>query len=71
MNKEVLVSEHETPHINSAIYHQLKVSLLMSHFGDRISRCDYCGEPRLKDYVCSCGYDVSYNDNGELVWKKQ
>ena len=71
MNKEVLVSEHETPHINSAIYHQLKVSLLMSMFGDRISRHDYCGEPHIDGYGCDCGYDESYNDKGELVWKKQ
>ena len=71
MSNEVLVAEHTPPHVNGAIYHQMKVSLLLKHSGYRPNPCGYCGEPHLYGHICSCGYDKSYNDKGELVWKKQ
>ena len=71
MTNDVLVAEHTPPIINGAIYHQMKVSMLLKHFGYRINPCGYCGEPLMTYKSCRCGYTVSSNDKGELIWTNQ
>lgn len=71
MGNDVLVADHTPPTINGAIYHQMKISMLLKHFGYRINPCGYCGEPVMSYKSCRCGFTISCNATGEPTWTKQ
>lgn len=65
---EVLATEHKTPKVSDTEKEKRRRAACMSWYGYLFVSCGYCGGYHHKDYVCHCGFQVRYNDSGQLVW---
>lgn len=67
----IKVSEHITPVIDQETYDRRRFAVLSTMYGEQIKKCGFCGNPCIRGYVCTCGYDKSYADekdeNGKLI----
>ncbi len=68
---DVLVNDHETPEISDDTYLSMCTDLLYAMYGHLVCECGYCGKPRVRSYVCDCGYQQQYNDDKQLVWSNK
>lgn len=68
---EVIKSKHKTPKVSDAEMEKRRRAACMSWYGHMFTKCGYCSGVRHRDYVCSCGFQLIYNDDGEEVWSNQ
>lgn len=65
---EISQKDHITPALDDDVYYELRRASCVSWFGHLFKKCGYCGEPHNSQFVCDCGFQLIYNNSGDLVW---
>lgn len=68
---EVLKDKHKKPEVSAFEMEKRIRAACMSWYGHFFVKCGYCGGAHHADYVCHCGFQLTYNDCGQQVWSNK
>ena len=68
---QILKKDHVKPTLTQGQYKKTKIRAMWNDYSEQYLPCGYCGEAHHKMYRCSCGFDETYDDDGNHVWSNE